>query len=536
MASNASSLNNSTYDDVANGNVKRVLIIGAGPGGLLAAINLLRRNNNNSIGAPRYQVTLVDAGVDYGELDESELCKARSWMIGLTTHGLRSIKKIPGLYEDYISKVGVRIESYRIGINHYLDIKCELPEEEKKDFFLVDRNFICAGLARYLNDNFSSSPYFVPYYQTKALCVDVDDGSTKEENNKQRRVVYVKSVAPSNSGAVSGVTPLEYDLLLGCDGVRSVVRNAFITNHRDFSFDISDSFFEFKGIHIPMPTDCKEGCFSLLVNILPNCRSFCLPAIGGMLNITLGWNTNTPCDPELLSKDPTVVAEYLRKNLKYFRGVNFEEMGKLWAGKSVSTVGMTHCNFYHSNKLRAILLGDAAHATNPNIGQGMNTALADAAALNEILDEHEDDWEGKVLPEFSRQRVKEGHALTDLSFHTSCLDPMIQIEIMLRQESRRFFNKIFPSWMVTPEPMYQIGKGEKLSHAYNVLSTKLGGKYLERARRRSQTIMRRHFEEQTGMVQKQQPSSTLFHYSKAIAMVGIVVATGIVVVGKIDTM
>jgi len=52
---------------------------------------------------------------------------------------------------------------------------------------------------------------------------------------------------------------------------------------------------------------------------------------------------------------------------------------------------MTHCNFYHSTKLSMIILGDAAHATSPSIGMGMNHALADAACLDELLIEHEGD-------------------------------------------------------------------------------------------------------------------------------------------------
>ena len=46
----------------------------------------------------------------------------------------------------------------------------------------------------------------------------------------------------------------------------------------------------------------------------------------------------------------------------------------------------------------------------------MNTALADAAVLDSLLDEHKDNWDA-VLIKFSSERVKEGNALTDLSFY-----------------------------------------------------------------------------------------------------------------------
>ena len=51
----------------------RVVIVGAGPAGLLAAINFLRRE-----GPVQYEVDLVEAGEDYGLLDAAGLEKQRS--------------------------------------------------------------------------------------------------------------------------------------------------------------------------------------------------------------------------------------------------------------------------------------------------------------------------------------------------------------------------------------------------------------------------------------------------------------------------
>jgi len=131
----------------------------------------------------------------------------------------------------------------------------------------------------------------------------------------------------------------------------------------------------------------------------------------------------------------------------------------------------------------------------------MNTALADAAVLNELLDEYDDDWE-RVLPAFSQERVKEGNALMDLSFHSFLLPLPMQMSILVRQNVRRVLNKIFPVWLVEPEPMLEIiSRGARLSVAYDKM-IKLG--YL----RINNEIMQEHFEKTTGMVksERQRPS------------------------------
>ena len=81
--------------------VCRAVVVGAGPAGLLAAINLLRRSSDEV----EYHVTLVETGEDYGVLDAAGLEKKRSWMIGLSTHGLTARRAVPGLCEDYVSQV-----------------------------------------------------------------------------------------------------------------------------------------------------------------------------------------------------------------------------------------------------------------------------------------------------------------------------------------------------------------------------------------------------------------------------------------------
>jgi len=475
----------------------QVVVVGAGPAGLLATINLLRRNERSS---KKYRVTLIDPFPDFGAYSEEELKRHRSWMIGLSTHGLTAIRKVPGLYEDYVSEVGVKptCNSIHIGRKEF-----KISADDTGEGYVVDRNFICAALARFLRDKYSKSGNLEALYESKVLYVDGENKRvlTRSATDASAKEYYV-----------------EYDFLIGCDGIRSSVRDAIVKNHRDFECEVGDIFCKFKAVHIARPKSIQSNEVHVMPNGMHNMNGIALPETGDKLNVSFGHFNNNSIHDALNSNDPKIVAAYVKDHFKAFELDDYDDFAQQWVDQNWSTTGQVHCNFYHSLKLNALIMGDAAHATSPSIGMGMNTALADAAALDDIMDKYNDDLD-QILPAFSQERVKEGNALTWLAIHAYSMDVTQNIMMQIRSGTRMFLNKLFPT-LVMEEPLNMVAKGKKLSEAYDAM-VQLGR--IKQVRHVNDNIRQDYFERTTGMV-THEPSkwpSTLMFISAAVVSISL---------------
>lgn len=424
------------------------------------------------------------------------------------------------MYEAYCKDVGIQLESLSIhlGAKEIKTTNDSVPAEETNENFIVDRNFIVASLARYLNDTRDGAgAKLTTLYEHKVQYVDYE--------NQQVLMRDCRSTVENE-----GERYLSYDLLVGCDGARSVVREAMVKRHSSFEMKVGDIFQCFKAVHVQRPAKVDPGSLHVLPDCFPCFQGIALPETGDLLNLSMGIPRHLfefdKMAKELKSSDPKVVAQHFKENFKAFELIDYDDLAQQWVNQRWNRTAQVHCNAYHSTDINVVLMGDAAHATSPSIGMGMNQALKDAQTLYLLLQEHKDNL-SMVLLSYLEKRVKEGNALTDLATHLYCTEPKQQLIATLHMLVRTKLHSLFPS-LVLNHPQALIGRvGYGLSDVYDV-ATRLG--VIPKHRRINDKIRQDFFEEHTGMVVTKTTASNLMQ--KGLIFGSLAVAAGAVAYNK----
>ncbi len=356
-----------------------VVIVGAGPAGLFLAHRLLALN-------PNHTVRLYDCNPNPTDLASSD---SRGYGLGL----------------------GARIQQWLSGVDGLREqLATEGVEFAANGLILIPRRQLCVLLLRSLltyQEDQVSHPNSRLSVNFNASVVAVD---------LARRQIVIERDAGSESVA--------YDLLVGADGIHSIVRRALVSSKpKEIQFQQQQRPQVWKVLQLPIQPEQPSSpprIIQLQTRSNPYGLIFgaCLPQKQGSLMALIFWQPVSnhdqinPCGIATVEELQQLLQEMAPKHLPALK-LDPQQAAAFLATQPGHEY-WSQCRSYHDLDGRAVLIGDAAHGMFSLLGQGCTAAIADAVALDFLLQQHDDQLE-IVLPQFSAQQVEEGHAASDLS-------------------------------------------------------------------------------------------------------------------------
>ncbi len=240
------------------------------------------------------------------------------------------------------------------------------------------------------------------------------------------------------------LTQKKADVIFGTDGAFSSLRyNAMQKLDR---FDYSQKYIEDGYREILLPAN-PDGSYKLEKNTLhiwPRGRFMliALPNFDGSFTCTLfmPFDGHEHCFNNLTSKEK--VNDFFRKIFPDF----FELMPNVsdaWEEHPLSSLAIIRCFPWTYGKVA--LMGDAAHATVPFFGQGMNAGFEDCSVLFSLMKKYNEHWP-EIFSEYEKIRKPNGDAVQDLSLlnYIVMRDKVADPQFLLQQKVERRMAELYP--------------------------------------------------------------------------------------------
>jgi kynurenine 3-monooxygenase len=396
-------------------NGKNVVIVGAGLVGSLWAVYLAKAG---------YKVTIYERRSD---IRKAEITAGKSINLALSVRGWTALDAVG--VGDEIRKIAIPMHGR---VMHDLEgnLTYQPYGKEGEAIYSVSRGKVNATMMD-IAEKYGKAEI---HYNHECQNVDLKNG-----------IAYLKNSITGEKFEVKA------DLIFAVDGAFSAVRYNAMQKLNRFNYSqnyIADGYRE---LLLPANDDGSYKLDKNALHIWPRGR-FMMIALAnedGSFTCTLFM----PHEGDKFAFDKLNSPESVNT---FFKTVfpDFYEMvptvAEAWDDHPLSNLAIIRCSPWTNGKVA--LMGDAAHATVPFYGQGMNAGFEDCTVLSNLMKKHKENWEA-IFEEYSRERKPDGDALQDLSLDNYYVmrDYVSDPEFLLRKKIEAKFSELYPkSWL----PLY----------------------------------------------------------------------------------
>jgi len=270
------------------------------------------------------------------------------------------------------------------------------------------------------------------------------------------------------------------DIIIGADGAFSVVRRLMQRTDR---FNYSQHYIQHGYKELTIPADAG-GSFKLerhALHIWPRGKFMliALPNKDGSFTCTLFFPFEGDTSFSTLKTDEQVETFFKETFPDTIRLM--PTLMEDFRNNPTSSLVTIKCYPWVKNK--TLLIGDASHAIVPFYGQGMNSGFEDCRVLNQMLEDHDDDWD-VVLPKFQKLRKPDADAISDLALQNfiEMRDLVADEDFLLRKKIEAQLQEKFPKEWI---PLYSmVTFNEKIRYSEALRKGKIQQRIMDDVMRR----------------------------------------------------
>lgn len=416
-----------------------VVIVGGGPAGLLLAHLILSQRRPDLV-----PVRIFEARSD--PCIPIPMYKTRQYCVGLSSRGRDAVSRVEGLWEA-VQEGGVPTSQFVI---HTGSRSIPLKRSPDKPSLLINQRLLAAILVSELRNRYSKDEVEINF-QERCTSANFDYRTVTFDGNHK--------------------SPVPYNLLVGADGVRSVVREEFV-RQRGFDYQQINMPYTFKVLHVSQrPHELSSNAvhtfrrskkdaedkpswipFSNFLSLVSSgkdgstVRYGCFPTPDDGMSVLIEWTPESQPSELLAIQSAEEFKGFVEKYMPPVK-VSIEAAQAFLEQRPTSSMRVK-CSRFFDPKGRAVLVGDAAHAMSNALGQGCNSSLQDVSTLSQLL--FQESSIDVALEKYSQQQVKEDHAAAYLSEYAFPQASWLLPFFFLGNLSSFFLSKVLPSSILKP--------------------------------------------------------------------------------------